>query len=125
MKQQNKNNENKNNNLRNNNHINIKLDSSLYNRFHEAVKILATQTGSLNKRLFDCYNYYLFPFQCEHFEEKELQERFEYVVKIMSNPNKCFHYKGLSVGRLHCHWKESKKIAENIFYIYNYIVNAK
>ena len=108
-----------------NNYITIKHNLSLYNRFFETVKLLATHTGSLNKRLFDCYNYYLFPFQFEHFQEKELQERWEYIIKIMNNSNKCFYYKSIPGGSLHCHWKESKKMAENVFYIYNYIVNEQ
>ena len=33
-------------------YIDIKKDFSLYNRFYEAVKILQTETDSLNNRLF-------------------------------------------------------------------------
>ena len=106
-------------------YIDVKHDLSLYGRFHESVKILATNTGSLNKRLFDCYYYFLFPFQCEHFKEKELEQRLQYIIQIMTNPNKCSHYEISPGGNLHCHWKESKKLAENIFYIYNHIVNTQ
>lgn len=104
-------------------YLDIKNDSSLYNRFREAVKILATDSGSLNKRLFKSYYYWLSVFFCAHFKEAELESRLEFIKQLMENPAKCTYYKQIEGGNLHCHWKESRKMAENIFFIYTYIVN--
>lgn len=104
-------------------YLDVKHDSSLYCRFHEAVKILATDSGSLNKRLFKSYYYFLSVFGCEHFREPELEDRLEFIKQLMRNPVKCTYYKQVGNGRLHCHWKESRKMAENIFFIYSYILN--
>ena len=106
-------------------YIDIKRDSSLENRFYEAIKTLATETGSLNKRLFDCYWNYLSPIFSENFKEKDLREKLLYVENIFNNEKKCTYYKHISKGILHCHWKESKRMAENIFYIYEAINEAQ
>ena len=106
-------------------YIDIKKDSSLENRFYEAVKILATETGSLNKRLFNCYWNYLFPIYSANFKEKDIREKLQFVEKIFYNKRKCTYYKYSSGGVLHCHWKDSKKMAENIFYIYETINEAQ
>ena len=103
-------------------YVDIKHDSSLHDRFHEAVKILATQTGSLNKRLLRCHLGNLYPIYYENFREKDIREKLDYIANIFSNNNK-FNKKS---DCLHCNWRESKKMAENIFYIYeriNEIIN--
>lgn len=102
-------------------YIDVKRDSSLENRFYEAVKTLATETGSLNKRLFNSYYNFLFPIYSEHFKENDLREKLAYVENIFKDNSKCTYYKHFRGGYLHCHWKESKQIAENIFYIYETI----
>ncbi len=106
-------------------YIDIKKDSSLENRYYEAVKLLATQTGSLNKRLFDCYWEYLFAIRSSHFKEQDIKNKLKYIETIMYDKNKCTYYKFFSGGRLHCHWKESKQMAANIFQIYNYIIETR
>ena len=106
-------------------YLDIKHDISLYHRFGEAVRILATTTGTLNKRIFDAYKYYLHPFGNEHFREQELEQKLEYIKKILNNPSKCTYYQRFPGGNLHCHWKESKQIAENIFFIYSYILRKQ
>ena len=106
-------------------YIDIKKDFSLYNRFYEAVKILATETGSLNDRLFKAYWRFLFAIGSSNFQEKELQEKLKYVESIIHNEQKCYYYKRLGGGKLHCQWKESKKMAEYIFQIYDYIIEAR
>lgn len=105
--------------------IDIKRDSSLENRFYEAVKTLATETGSLNKRLFDCYWNYLFPIHSENFKEEILKEKLKFIEEIFQDNCKCTYYKKFHGGNLHCHWKDSKRMAENIFYIYEAINNAQ
>lgn len=100
-------------------YIDVKRDSSLENRFYESVKILATETDSLNKRLFNSYYNFLFPINSEHFKENDLRERLAYIEKIFKDNTKCTYY--IRGGYLHCHWKESKQMAENIFYIYETI----
>ena len=102
-------------------YVDIKHDSSLYDRFHESVRILATQTGSLNKRLLRCHLGNLYPIYGENFKEKDISEKLEYIANIFSDKNKCSYFVGGDGGWLHCHWTESKKIAENIFYIYERI----
>lgn len=101
----------------------IKNDFSLYNRFYEWVKILATETGSLNKRLHYCYWNFLFAIGSNNFKEKELKEKLKYVEKIFQK--KCVHFKNCNHSYLNCHWKESKKMAENIFYIYDYVIEIR
>lgn len=81
----------------------VKKDFSLYNRFYEAVKILATETGSLNDRLFKAYWSFLFAIGSSNFQEKELQEKLKYVESIFHNEQKCYYYKKISGGNLHCH----------------------
>lgn len=107
------------------NYIDVKHDLSLYNRFYESIKILATHTGSLNKRLFNCYYYFLIALSCEHFREPELESKWQYISQLMNNPSKCTYYKHTAGGNLHCHWKESKKMAESIFFIYNHITKQQ
>ena len=106
-------------------YLDVKHDISLCHRFYEAVRILATNTGKLNKRIFDAYNYYLRPFELEHFRETELEQKLEYIHKILNDPSKCTYYQRFPGGNLHCHWKESKQIAENIFFIYTYVVRKQ
>ena len=126
-------------------YIDVKRDLSLYNRFYEAVKILATETGSLNDRLFKAYWSFLFAISSSHFKEKELQEKLKYVENIFSshfkekelqeklkyvenifhNEHKCTYYKYFEGEKLHCHWKESVHMAENIFQIYDYIIESR
>lgn len=105
--------------------IDINRDFSLENRFYEAVKVLATETGTLNKRLFAAYYNFLYPIHSENFKEKDLKTKLEYIEKIFSNPKKCTHYKTSARGYLHCHWKESAQMAKNIFYIYETIIYSK
>lgn len=103
-------------------YVDIKHDSSLHDRFHEAVRILATQTGSLNKRLLHCHLGNLYPIYGENFKEKDIQEKLDYMANIFSDNNKYLKESDC----LHCNWRESKKMAENIFYIYeriNEIIN--
>ena len=105
------------------NYIDVKNDSSLEERFYLSVKILATEMGSLNKRLFRCEDH-LSPFFDKQFNNPEINKKFAYIENVFKN--KCMHYNGGDGGWLHCHWKESKKMAENIFYIFdkiNEIVN--
>lgn len=106
-------------------YIDVKRDLSLYNRFYEAVKILATETGSLNDRLFKAYWSFLFAISSSNFKEKELQEKLKYVENIFHNEQKCTYYKYFEGGKLHCHWKESVHMAENIFQIYDYIIESR
>lgn len=104
-------------------YIDVKNDFSLYNRFYESVKILATGTGTLNKRLFDCYWNFLFAIGSNNFEETELKEKLKYVEEIFSK--KSIYLKSCNHTYLKCHWKESEKMAKNIFYIYDYILETK
>ena len=98
-------------------YVNIKHDSSLEFRFHESVKILATEMGSLNKRLSRCHSSYLCQIYYENFKEEDIREKLNYIANIFSNKSK-FEKES---GWLHCNWHESKKMAENIFYIYDRI----
>ena len=52
-------------------------------------------------------------------------QQLKYVESIIHNEQKCYYYKKISGGNLHCHWKESKKMAEYIFQIYDYIIEAR
>ena len=106
--------------------VDIKHDSSLEIRFRESVKVLATETGSLNKRLLRCHRNYLYQIYYENFKEEDISDKLEYIANIFSDKNKCTFYSGGDGGWLHCNWRESKKMAENIFYIYeriNEIIN--
>ena len=61
----------------------------------------------------------------ENFKEKDLKEKLNFVEKIFNDKNKCTYYKYSYGGNLHCHWKDSKRMAENIFYIYEAINEAQ
>lgn len=106
-------------------YLDVKHDISLCHRFYEAVRIPATDTETLNKRIFNAYDYHLCPFVLDPFREPELEQKLEYIHKILNDPQKCTYYQRFPVGNLHCHWKESKQIAENIFFIYTYILSKQ
>lgn len=104
--------------------IDVKNDTSLFFRFSEAIRILATGTGNLNRRIYDAYFYYIQPIYSEHFKDDFIREKLKYVESIMYS-SKVMHYKDVHGGRLYCHWKISRKIAEAIFDIYLFIVKEK
>lgn len=116
--------------------LNLENDDSLYERFKCAVECLATETGSLNKRLDTVWNDYLFVFAGETFESKELQEKFKFIEDHLSANS----YLGLKrelkseskkhlLGMNHCyltlHYARAQKVARNIWDIYQAIVNTR
>lgn len=104
----------------------IKNDLSICEYFRQSVKILATETGSLNKRLFKAYNGWLRNLSSDRIKEKDISEQLAYIENVFYDKNKCMYFRGGDGGWLHCNWRESKKMAENIFYIYeriNEIIN--
>ena len=100
---------------------NLKNDYFILEYFRQAVKMLATETGSLNKRLFRAYNGWLRNLSSDKIKEKDISEKLAYIENIFHDKNKCMYFRGGDGGYLHCHWTESKKLADYIFYIYNRI----
>ncbi|MHA1540420.1 MAG: hypothetical protein ACTSXQ_08105 [Alphaproteobacteria bacterium] len=97
--------------------IDLARDSSLYWRFHGAVTILATETGSLNKRLHLAWKCYLSVFSAKEFPTERLQKKFK----------KLDNYLRFNKGYtpLPLHWKRSKECAEIIWDIYQEILKAR
>ena len=100
-------------------------DTGIWFRFHDAVRVLCTETGPLKKRLYrayyDCGIVHLYS---SNFRDEYIDKRLKYIEDIVSiGMPKLSGIAGVyfQVNCLHIHWKQATKMAETIFEIYEYI----
>ena len=71
--------------------------------------------------MFRAYYGWLRTLSSDKIQEKDIREKLAYIENIFYDKNKRMYFRGGYGGYLHCHWEESKKIAEYIFYIFDKI----
>ena len=108
------------------------LNYGVFYRFEEAVRILSTESGPLNKRLYRAYYYGgLVHLGSDKFENEFIRESLrniekiadiglKYITKIKLPPD--YH---ISPIQFYLHWRQASKMANYIFQIYTYLVKLR
>lgn len=105
-------------------------DYGILKRFEDAVEVLSTETGSLNRRLcrayFDCGIIHL---SSNNFDDKFIQDKLSMIEQAIEKGTEdirkaklpSYYYR--EVRTLKLHWKKSSEMANCIFQIYKYLTN--
>ena len=108
------------------------LDYGVFYRFEESVRILSTESGSLNKRLYRAYyDCGIFHLWSNNFKDEFIHENL-LDIEIMANkglqsiakiklPPDC----RIQSQKFDLHWRESTKMANSIFQIYKYLLRLR
>ncbi|MGN0919273.1 MAG: hypothetical protein ACI4OR_00720 [Alphaproteobacteria bacterium] len=108
------------------------LDYGVFHRFEDAIQVLCTGSGSLNKRLY--YAYYsccIFHLFSNNFKDEFIRENLYNVEKIAKiglqriSKIKLPSDYCISPRQFDLHWRQSTKMANCIFQIYRYLVELR
>lgn len=116
----------------NNNFYENPLDFGVFYRFEEAVRILSTESGSLNKRLYRAYYHGgIFHLIHENFNDEFIRENLHNIEKIANIGLQCITKIKLPPDchinpiQFYLHWRQASKMANYIFQIYRYIMQLR
>lgn len=107
-------------------------DYGILKRFEDAVEVLSTETGSLNRRLccayFDCGIIHL---SSNNFNDKFIQDKLSMIEHAIEKGTEDIRKAKMpsdyyqEVRTLKLHWKKSSEMANCIFQIYKYLTNLR
>lgn len=108
------------------------LDISIFLRFENAVRVLSTEAGELNKRLYKAYNYCgIIHLDSGNFNDEFIRKNLEDIQNIIREYNDLIDSFNVSpeirshAWKFNIHWKKSVKMANCIFSIYKYLVELR
>lgn len=100
-------------------------DLGIWIRFNDAVKVLCTEPGPLDKKLHRAYyGCGLFHLHNDWFDDKYISERLKCIEKIVEKGSLTITSTTgapIQVSRFYLHWRTAIKMAKAIFDIYEYL----
>ena len=104
-------------------------DLGIWIRFNDAVKVLCTEPGLLNKKLYRAY------YDCgivhlsgKRFKDSYISKQLKCIEEIVDKGYPRFNLpKGvfMSIDKLYLHWRTAAKMAKAIFDIYEYLTKLR
>lgn len=107
-------------------------DTGVFVRFEDAVKVLSTENGALNKRLYRAYyDCGVFHLGSNNFKDEFIRNNL-HNIEIMADKG-LLHITRIKLPpdyhirpqQFYLHWKQTAKMANCIFQIYKYLVELR